>query len=108
MKDCYKKQARDNEICIGRWLSALDSLMVLAETRDSGQAITVRRFLIGLYNGSDYPFNMNSMRGLDNDVWRECMFVLTMDTRECRHDVHMYFTDGSKRFRNLISSLVME
>lgn len=59
--------------------AALLRLWPIAQ-RDHGGARVVCRFLLGLYNGSRFPFDLTDLRLLDADVLRDVMAVLWMDT----------------------------
>jgi len=78
-------------------IPALGRLARIAEG-DTGQAATVRRFLLGLYNGYRFPFNLITLRGLDKTLFDDCMAVLKLDARATRQEVHQYFDNGSELF----------
>lgn len=80
-------------------LPALERLAAVAR-RDSGQAQTVGRFLLGLYNGTAYPFNLSRLRGLDLDLHRDCLALLRMDYQPVM-EVHEYIKDGQELFQLL-------
>lgn len=67
-------------------------------TGDTGQAGTVRRFLLGLYNGHRWPFDLTTLRGLDKDLFDDCIAVLTLDARATIKEVHCYFKNGGELF----------
>lgn len=76
---------------------ALIRLADVAE-RDTGQATTIRSFLLGLYNGYCFPFNLTTLRGIDRELFTDCLAVLTMDARATVKEVHQYFDNGSQMF----------
>lgn len=78
-------------------IPALIRLSEIAE-RDTGQADTVRSFLLGLYNGYRFPFNLIRLRGLDKSLFDDCMAVLTLDARATAKEVHHYLDNGGERF----------
>lgn len=80
--------------------AGIPALMRLADVaeRDSGQAETVRLFLLGLYNGYRFPFNLVRLRALDKALFVDCMAVLTLDARATAQEVHQYLDDGGDRF----------
>ncbi|WP_064041159.1 DUF7673 family protein [Methylomonas koyamae] len=80
--------------------AGIPALMRLADVaeRDSGQANTVRCFLLGLYNGYRFPFNLVRLRGLDKALFDDCMAVLTLDARATAKEVHRYLEHGGDRF----------
>ncbi|BBL59560.1 DUF7673 family protein [Methylomonas koyamae] len=80
--------------------AGIPALLRLADVaeRDSGQANTVRSFLLGLYNGYRFPFNLVRLRGLDKTLFDDCLLVLTLDARATAKEVHQYLDDGGDRF----------
>ncbi|WP_084217404.1 DUF7673 family protein [Xenophilus azovorans] len=79
---------------------ALQRLYVIA-LRDSGQCRFVARFLLGLYNGLRFPFDLTDLRGLDQAIFEDCMAALRMDARLTAREVHTYFEDGHNKFEEL-------
>lgn len=90
--DLERKTATDAGI------PALYRLADVAE-RDTGQAATVRRFLLGLYNGYCFPFNLVSLRGLDKPLFDDCMAVLVLDARATAKEIHSYLKNGDASFQ---------
>lgn len=80
-------------------LPALRRLADIADG-DSGQARIVGQFLMGLYNGNRYPFDLTRLRGLDLELHRDCMAVLHMDYHPAR-EVHEYLEFGEGLFDQL-------
>lgn len=85
--------------------AGIPALMRLANVadRDTGQAETVRLFLLGLYNGYRFPFNLITLRGLDKSLFDDCMAVLTLDARATAQEVHQYLDDGGDLFERWAS-----
>lgn len=69
-------------------------------TSDTGQAGVVAAFLLGLYNGSRFRFDLTELRRLDWALHDDCLAVLRMD-HIALQEVHLYFADGGKRFEDL-------
>lgn len=78
-------------------IPALERLAIVAG-RDTGQSETVRLFLLGLYNGYAFPFNLVALRGLDKSLFEDCMSVLTLDARVTKQEIHLYFYNGGELF----------
>jgi hypothetical protein len=78
-------------------IPALIRLVKVAD-RDTGQAATVRQFLLGLYNGYRFPFNLVKLRGLDKSLFDDCIDVLILDARVTAKEVHLYIDNGEKLF----------
>lgn len=87
----------------------LNALQRLADAArdDTGQSEIIGRFLLGLYNGYAYPFNLVSLRGLDIDLHDDCMAVLRLDYQP-EQEVHEYLADGPELFRQLRQRLTQE
>ena len=69
---------------------------------DSGQCRFIARFLLGLYNGTRFPFDLTDLRAVDASLFEDCMAVLRMDARVSRQEVHNYFADGGAKFEQLV------
>jgi len=56
---------------------------------NSGQCKTVTRFLLGLYNGNHFPFDLTDLRTVDPKIFDDCLSVLRMDYASCKeiHDI---------------------
>jgi hypothetical protein len=62
----------------------------------SGQAGRLVRFLAGIYNGSDYPFDLTDLRVLDTRLANACLDYLNYD-RLGKREVHSHLTGGDRR-----------
>ncbi|MCD2452475.1 hypothetical protein GO003_018995 [Methylicorpusculum oleiharenae] len=78
---------------------ALIRLVEVAKN-DTGQSLKIRRFLLGLYNGYDNPFDLTQLRGLDKLLFEDCMSVLRLDARVTAQEVHCYVHDGDALFES--------
>lgn len=76
---------------------ALQRLVPIAQ-RDSGQSVVVRRFLLGLYNGTDFPFDLTELRRLDQAVFNDCLAVLRMDWQPSV-EIHQYIPEHAELFK---------
>ncbi len=83
----------------GEGVAALRRLVTVAQG-SSGQCGYVAAFLLGLYNGSRFPVNLNDLRCLDLSLFRDCMAVLAMDFTPAV-EVHTYIENGSEVFEKL-------
>ncbi|ANE54773.1 hypothetical protein [Methylomonas sp. DH-1] len=100
LNDFFRQMAEldtERQAATAAGIPALLRLADVAE-RDSGQANTVRSFLLGLYNGYRFPFNLVRLRGLDKTLFDDCMAVLTLDARATAKEVHQYLDGGDDRF----------
>lgn len=59
----------------------------------TGQARRLVRFLAGLYNGPDYPFDLTELRGLDIALANACLDYLNYD-RLGITEVHRHLPGG--------------
>lgn len=79
--------------------NALNRIFVIAQ-KDSGQSYILAGFLLGLYDGARFKFDMTRFRSLDTDIFDDCVAVLKMDSRP-QIEVHKYFENGQEKFENL-------
>lgn len=82
--------------------AALRRLLPIAQS-DTGQSRRVAGFLLGLYNGSRFPFDLTDLRALDLGVFRDCMAVLAMDFN-LEKEVHKHFENGSAIWERLAAT----
>ena len=65
----------------------------IKEHPTAGQARRLVRFLAGLYNGHDYPFDLTELRGLDTELANACLDYLNYD-RLGIEEVHRHLSHG--------------
>ncbi|EPJ9701485.1 TPA: DUF7673 family protein [Pseudomonas aeruginosa] len=73
-------------------IEALQRLVPVAQ-RDSGQSGVIGRFLLGLYNGQSFPFDLTELRRLDLGLFDDCLAVLRLDNTP-EQEVHTYLPNG--------------
>jgi len=73
-------------------ISALARLVAVAQ-KDSGQSRICGRFLLGIYNGRGFTFNLNTLLELDAELHDDCLAVLRFD-RYPRLEIHEYIDNG--------------
>lgn len=66
----------------------------------SGQCRVVAAFLLGLYNGPEFPFHLTDFRLLDGAIFRDCLTVLCMDWNPER-EIHCQLGKTSQEFSRL-------
>lgn len=66
----------------------------------AGQGRTVARFLLGLYNGSRFPFNLTDFRLLDFKIFKECLVVLEIDFNPAQ-EIHDFLGIPGLKFEEL-------
>lgn len=81
--------------------------LVEAAQNDTGQSRVCGRFLLGLYNGSAFPFNLVELRLLDQALWQDCMAVLAMD-QSPRQEVHQLVENGPAIWEELKATWTTE
>lgn len=92
--DLQQKEARLHGV------PALLRLVPIAQ-RDTGQSGVVGRFLLSLYNGNNYPFDLTELRRLDLAIFEDCLLLLRMDYQPTR-EIHDYLTKGEQVFTHLV------
>ena len=73
----------------------------------SGQAVRLVRFLAGVYNGSDYPFDLTDLRTLDTELANACLDYLNYD-RLCKREVHHHLSGGDRALHRWIEDCGIE
>jgi hypothetical protein len=81
--------------------SALQRLLPVVQGH-TGQARVVARFLLGLYNGTRFPFRLADLKVLDRAVFKDCIAVLAM-SQQCAQHLYAYFANGTQRWEKLAS-----
>lgn len=80
-------------------LEALKRLLPIAQGH-AGQCKIVANFLLSLYNGMRFKFDLTDFRALDRKIFNDCLAVLKMDYTPVR-EVHCYFEDGGQIWEQL-------
>lgn len=80
-------------------VAALKRLLDIAHGH-SGQCKYVAGFLLGLYNGTRFKFDLTDFRCLDQEIFDDCIEVLKMDSRPVQ-EVHLYFKNGGAIWESL-------
>src|ERR1700730_13280046 len=75
----------------------------IGDNPTSGQAGRLIRFIAGLYNGYDYPFDLTDLRGLDTRLANACLDYLNYD-RLGKREVHRHLTGGDQRLHQWLEA----
>lgn len=67
---------------------------------NSGQCRHVASFLLGLYNGNRFKFDLTDFRCVDKAIFDDCIEVLKMDYMPAQ-EVHCYFANGGQIWESL-------
>jgi len=73
----------------------------------AGQSRRLVRFLAGVYNGQDYPFDLTDLRGLDTRLANACLDYLCYDSLGKR-EVHHHLVGGDRELNRWISDYGIE
>ena len=74
--------ARDEGEIVRRAMAALEKIEAAIEAHPgTGQARRLVKFLAGVYNGEDYPFDLTELRALDTELANACLDYLNYDLR---------------------------
>jgi len=88
--------ARDEGEIVSRAMAALQRIEVAIEAHPgTGQARRLVKFLAGVYNGEDYPFDLGELRALDTELANACLDYLNYD-RLGKHEVHKHLKNGDR------------
>ena len=82
------------EAIMERARPALETIeTAIREHPTTGQAGRLVRFLAGVYNGEDYPFDLTELRALDTELGNTCLDYLNYD-RLGKREVHHHLAGG--------------
>lgn len=79
----------------------------IREHPTTGQAGRLVRFLADVYNGSDYPFDLTELRGLDTALANACLDYLNYD-RLAKREVHHHLSGGDRALHQWIKAYRIE
>lgn len=79
--------------------AALRRLLPIAQGH-SGQCRHVAAFLLSLYNGNRFKFDLTDLRCVDRAIFDDCIAVLQMDFQHLK-EVHLYFPKGGQVWEDL-------
>lgn len=69
--------------------AALHIYNLVKRNRDTGGGIRATKFLLSLYNGNRFQFDLTDLRAFDDGVLRAALVVLEMDARRCWCEIHV-------------------
>lgn len=76
---------------------------------DCGGSRVCRDFLLSMYNGHAYPFDMNGMCNLDGGLYAACITIMNINCRpNPPYEIHNWFTNGDEIFDRLKASRAKE
>ena len=88
--------ARDEGEIVRRAMAALQRIETAIEAHPgTGQARRLVKFLAGVYNGEDYPFDLGELRALDTELANACLDYLNYD-RLSKREVHKHLKNGDR------------
>jgi hypothetical protein len=67
----------------------------------TGQSRRLVRFLAGVYNGSDFPFDLTDLRVLDTELANACIDYLNYD-RIAKAEVHTHLPGGGRQMQAIL------
>jgi hypothetical protein len=94
--------AEDLNDIMERARTALQRITNAIETNPgTGQSRRLVRFLAGVYNGSDFPFDLTDLRALDTELANACIDYLNYD-RLAKAEVHTHLPGGGKQMQSIL------
>lgn len=94
-------QAALRPIAQDRFNLALKAVMEMA-LEDCSGGVVCRDFLLSLYNGKAYPFDLSSLRKLDARLYDACLDIMSVDCRPSRsQEIHRWWSNGDELFEAL-------
>jgi hypothetical protein len=67
----------------------------------AGQSRRLVRFLAGVYNGRDFPFDLTDLRALDTELANACIDYLNYD-RLAKAEVHTHLPGGGRQMQTIL------
>ena len=68
----------------------------------TGQGRRLVRFLAGVYNGGEFPFDLTDLRALDTELANACIDYLNYD-RLAKAEVHTHLPEGGRQMQRFIA-----
>jgi hypothetical protein len=81
--------------------------IAIRQNSTTGQAGRLVRFLAGLYNGHDYPFDLTDLRALDTRLANACLDYLNYD-RLGKREVHHHLAGGDGDLNRWIEDIGLD
>lgn len=98
--DWLTSESRDDVALIEtNGADALSRLLPVA-LRDTNQSKHVAGFLLNLYNGERFHFDMCHLGSIDHELFLDCITVLMMDFSP-GPEIHTYFENGNAVFEGI-------
>lgn len=95
--------AEDLTNIMDRAMLALETIVkAIEEHPGTGQTRRLTRFLAGMYNGNDFPFDLTDLRTLDTDLANACIDYLNYD-RLGKVEVHTHLPDRGRQMQWFIA-----
>lgn len=99
---------RDQAAITSRALVALEIIeTAIRQNPTTGQAVRLVRFIAGVYNGQDYPFDLTDLRALDTRLANACLDYLNYD-RLAKREVHHHLSRGERELHQWIKEYGVE
>jgi hypothetical protein len=73
----------------------------IEENPGTGQVGRLVKFLAGVYNGYDFPFDLTDLRALDSELANACIDYLNYD-RLAKAEVHTHLPGGGRQMQGFI------
>jgi hypothetical protein len=89
-----------NEVMERARIGLLRIVKAVEDHPGTGQARRLVRFLAGVYNGNDFPFDLTDLRALDADLASACIDYLNYD-RLAKAEVHTHLPGGGRQMQSL-------
>jgi hypothetical protein len=95
--------AEDTHEIMERARTSLQTIVkAIEEHPGTGQSRRLVRFLAGVYNGHEFPFDLTDLRSLDIELANACIDYLNYD-RLSKAEVHTHLPDGGRQMEWFIA-----
>ena len=91
--------AEDTNEIMERARTSLEIIVkAIEEHPGTGQTRRLVRFLAGVYNGNEFPFDLTDLRAVDTELANACIDYLNYD-RLSKAEVHTHLPDGGRQMQ---------
>jgi hypothetical protein len=95
--------AEDTNEIMERARTSLETIVkAIEEHPGTGQTGRLVRFLAGVYNGNEFPFDLTDLRVLDTELANACINYFNYD-RLAKAEVHTHLPDGGRQMQWFIA-----
>ena len=98
MQSHIELERAEEALKLSKFIESLETVMKMA-LDGCGASRVCRDFLLSLYNGYAFPFNMNDLRNLGHSLYADIITIMEMDCRpNFPKEIHRWLKNGEHYF----------